>query len=187
MECHSKWKVNKNGKSLKMECHLPYISLILHFFLNIKINLQKKSTIHERNSLPKKPRFEKQAHTKSNLSPLLAAALLSENHFNEKCLKIKAKGLHDAAFKCVHRDSEEAVWALCCSLVEPLQLLFLMLDGHIWTWTGPTKIFKNLDRASPCLNVYIKKIKKLYEPTSLHLEPSNAFVQQVEWSGAGIF
>ena len=41
----------------------------------------------------KKPRFEKQAHTKSNPSPLPAAALLSEKHFNEKCLKIKAKGL----------------------------------------------------------------------------------------------
>ena len=36
---------------------------------------------------PKKPMFEKQAHTKSNTSPL------SEKHFNEKCLKIKARGL----------------------------------------------------------------------------------------------
>ena len=29
-------------------------------------------------------------------------------------------------------------------------------------------------------------MKKLYEPTSLHLEPSNVFIQQVERSGAGI-
>ena len=57
------------------------------------------------------------------------------------------------------------------SLVEPVQLLFLIMYGHIQTWTGPIKILSNLDRASLCLNVYIKKMKKLYEPTSLHLEP----------------
>ena len=34
--------------------------------------------------------------------------------------------------------------------------------------------------------LYIKKMEKLYGPTSLHLEPSNVFIQQVEWSGAGI-
>ena len=26
----------------------------------------------------------------------------------------------------------------------------------------------------------------MYGPTSLHLEPSTVFIQQVEWSGAGI-
>ena len=50
--------------------------------------------------------------------------------------------------------------------------------------TGPVKILYNRGRASPRLNVYIKKIKKLYGPTSLHLEPSNVFIQQVEWGGA---
>ena len=35
------------------------------------------------------------------------------------------------AFKCVHQESEEAVWALDCSLVELVQLLLLMLDEHI--------------------------------------------------------
>ena len=29
--------------------------------------------------------------------------------------------LYDVAFKCVHQESEEAVWALGCSLVEPVQ------------------------------------------------------------------
>ena len=47
---------------------------------------------------------------------------------------------YDGVFKCVHRESEEAVWSLDCSLVEPVQLLLLKLDGHIKTWTGPTKI-----------------------------------------------
>ena len=34
--------------------------------------------------------------------------------------------------------------------------------------------------------MYIKKMKKLYEPNSFHSEPSNVFIQQVDWSGAGI-
>ena len=38
--------------------------------------------------------------------------------------------LYDGAFKCVNGESEEAVWALGCSLVEPVQLL-LLLDEHI--------------------------------------------------------
>ena len=46
---------------------------------------------------------------------------------------------YDQAFKGVHRESEEAVWAICCSLVEPVQLLPL-LDGHIKTLTCPAKI-----------------------------------------------
>ena len=29
-------------------------------------------------------------------------------------------------------------------------------------------------------------MKKLYDSTSLHLEPSNVFIQEVKWSGAGI-
>ena len=51
----------------------------------------------------------------------------------------------------------------------------------------PCQDFIKLVRASPLLPVYIKKMKKLYEPTSLHLEPSNVFIQQVEWGGAGVF
>ena len=39
--------------------------------------------------------------------------------------------LYDGAFKCIHRESEEAVWALGFSLVEPIHLLFLMMCGHI--------------------------------------------------------
>ena len=38
---------------------------------------------------------------------------------------------YDGAFKCVHRESEEAIRTLGCSLVEPVQLLLLMLYGHI--------------------------------------------------------
>ena len=34
---------------------------------------------------------------------------------------------YDRAFKCVHQESEEAVWALGCSLFEFL----LLLNGHI--------------------------------------------------------
>ena len=37
---------------------------------------------------------------------------------------------YDGALKCVHRVSEEAVWALSYSLVKPVQL-FLLLNGHI--------------------------------------------------------
>ena len=51
-------------------------------------------------------------------------------------------------------------------------------------WTSPVKIFKDLGRASPRLPVYIKKKKNMYEPNPLHLEPSDVFIQQVEWSGA---
>ena len=40
------------------------------------------------------------------------------------------KIVYDGAFKCVHQESEEAVWALGCSLVEPVHLFFL-LNGHI--------------------------------------------------------
>ena len=47
--------------------------------------------------------------------------------------------LYDGAFKCVHKEGEKGVWALGCSLVDPVQLL-LLLDGHISTWTGPAKI-----------------------------------------------
>ena len=35
--------------------------------------------------------------------------------------------------------------------------------------TGRAQILSNFDRASPRLNMYINKMKKLYEPTSLHL------------------
>ena len=47
-------------------------------------------------------------------------------------------------------------------------------------WIGPAEILKSLGRASPRLPVYIKKIKKLYGPNPLHLEPSNVFIKQVE-------
>ena len=46
-------------------------------------------------------------------------------------------------------------------------------------WNDPVKILKIL--AGPVhIYSYIKKMKNLYGPTSLHLEPSNVFIQQVE-------
>ena len=32
MECHSKWNVTQNGKSLKIECHLNGKSLNMEFY-----------------------------------------------------------------------------------------------------------------------------------------------------------
>ena len=80
---------------------------------------------------------------------------------------------------------DEHIWGLQVKWSGLIHLLHF-LDVHIETWTGRSQIGENLDRASPRLNMYIKKMKKLYKPTSLLLEPSNVFIQQVEWSGAGI-
>ena len=51
----------------------------------------------------------------------------------DACKAVVDKGLnmYDGAFKCVHLEREEAIWALGFSLVEPVQLLFLMMYGHI--------------------------------------------------------
>ena len=56
------------------------------------------------------------------------SSLLASNSSGSKATNLLGRwSLYDGAFKCVHRESEEAVWALGCSLIE---LLFLM-NGHI--------------------------------------------------------